>query len=570
MTLGNAGKQERDREDDDGIRKVGVLAGAGCRDGTKASADRIVPNHLRTGYAMFGRAVNTWMRRREFFSAGWALAGSVALSARGASGSAPADPRPPLAVGEDKQLFIDGRFIAHSENVALAMNPAQKLGIVLDSAKEPWVDRPGGYFRVVEDAGKFKMYYGSFLEAGKGLCYAESGDGLRWTRPPLGLVEVQGSLRNNVIYADNAIDATIMVDPVDRPERRYKLFRSRVTDDPATAGIYASYSADGIHFTEAGRVLPMWPETSIVADWDARIGKYVVFLRVFVRDGQNQRRVGRLETDDLLKPWPYRPTSPLLSPPSPANIPQVLFMDAQDGQECDIYTGGACIYPHAQDAYLMFFTPFRHFSPRKQPWFRFEPGNDYGLIEVQMAVSRDGIRWSRPDRRPYFPMGLPDEWDRWLNLMGVGMLRQGNYLYQYYWSTGRTHDSGVLRPEYDRSVEARGAIGAVRQRLDGFVSADFSHAGGKLRTPQMIFSGKGLRLNIDTGAMGTAFVGLIDAQGKPVPGFGIEECDEIGGNFVDVAVRWRGRGDLSALRGTPISLEFAARSAKLYAFQFLS
>jgi hypothetical protein len=69
-------------------------------------------------------------------------------------------------------------------------------------------------------------------------------------------------------------------------------------------------------------------------------------------------------------------------------------------------------------------TPFRHFSPRRQPWFRFQPGNDYGLIEVQMAVSRDGIHWDRPDRRPYFPMGLPDEWDRWLTMMGVGMVRK--------------------------------------------------------------------------------------------------------------------------------------------------
>ena len=180
-----------------------------------------------------------------------------------------------------------------------------------------------------------------------------------------------------------------------------------------------------------------------------------------------------------------------------------------------------------------------------------------------MAVSRDGVRWERPDRRPYFPMGLPDEWDRWLTMMGVGMIRRGNSLYQYYWSSGRMHDSGILRPEYDKTVASKGAIGAVRQRLDGFMSADFAYTGGTLTTPPLVFSGTHLRLNIDTGGMGTAFVELRDAQGKPIPGFTLGDCEEIGGNFLDTPVRWRGNADLSALRGRPIVLQISARGEAL-------
>lgn len=509
------------------------------------------------------------MPRREFLAATGGLLGAAVAGSR-AEPSREADRRPdgvPLRVGDRKQLFIDRRFIARDEGVTLAMNPAQKLGLVLDS-KEPWERGTGGYFRVIEDGGKFKMYYGAFVATGHGLGYAESDDGLHWTKPSLGLVDVNGSKANNLIYADNAIDATIMVDPRDVPERRYKMFRSLLSDDPARAGVYASYSADGLHFTEAGRVLPMWPETSLIADWDARIGKYVVFLRVFVRNHENQRRVGRIETDDLLKPWPYRPTDPLLSPPSPENIPAVLSVDDKDNPYCDIYTNAACLYPFAQDVYLMFPAAFRHFAPSREPWFRFEPGNDYGLVEVQMAVSRDGIHWDRPDRRPYFPMGLPDEWDRWLGMMGVGLIRRGNSLYQYYWSSGRMHDGGILRPEYDRSVPLKGGIGALRQRLDGFMSADFSYTGGTLTTPLLVFDGSHLRLNIDAGAMGTAFVEIRDPQGRPIPGFALADCEEIGGNFLDTPVRWKGKSDLSALRGRPIALHIAARGSKLYAFQF--
>ncbi|MCC2668324.1 MAG: hypothetical protein K0Q72_795 [Armatimonadetes bacterium] len=512
--------------------------------------------------------INNRLDRRELLAA---AAGSVAglAAAPTAARAAAAEPRSrePRNVGSRKQLFIDQRFIAASEHVTLTMNPAQKLGVVLDSEKEPWEHGTGGYFRVIEDGGKFKMYYGAFTDAGHSVCYAESEDALHWTKPNLGVMEVNGSKQNNILVRDNAIDATIMVDPRDVPERRYKLFRSRVAND-AGAGVYASYSADGIHFTDAGRVLPMWPETSLIADWDPRIGKYVVFLRVFERDIENQRRIARIETDDLLKPWPYKPTEPLRSPPSPANIPAVLAADEQDDPFTDFYTGAAHIYAHAEDVYLMFPTPFRHFAPSRQPWFRYEPGNEYGLIDVQMAVSRDGIRWERPDRRPYVPMGLPDEWDRWLTMMGVGMVRRGSYLYQYYWSPGRTHDSGILRPEYDQSISTKSGIGAVRQRLDGFISADFAYTGGTLTTPPLLFTGSQLRLNVDTGAMGTAFVEIRDLQGKPIPGFTRADCEEIGGNFVDTLVRWKGKSDLSALRGQPVTLHFTARGAKLYAFEF--
>jgi hypothetical protein len=514
--------------------------------------------------------------RREFLAA--AAGGALALTGvteSGETGLAPTTPSgsgEPLNVSDRKQLFIDRLFIETGDNVTLNMNPAQKLGIILDSTNEPWELGTGGFFRVIEDGGKYKMYYGAFTEVGKSLCYAESKDGLHWTKPPLGLVTVRGNKNNNLIYRDNSIDATIMVDPKDSPERRYKLFRSNLSTDPNQGGIYASYSADGVHFTEAGRVFPMWPETSIIADWDPRIRKYVVFMRVFVRNNENQRRIARIETDDLLKPWPHNPNAPLLSPPAPENIPMVLSADAQDDPFCDFYTSGAHLYPYAQDVYLMFPTPFRHFAPNpgRQPWFRFEPGNDYGLIEVQMAISRDGIHWSRPDRRPYFPMGFPNEWDRWLNIMGCGIVRSGNYLYQYYWSPGRVHDSGILRKEYDRSIPSKSAYGAVRQRLDGFMSADFAYTGGTLTTPLLTFSGTHLQLNIDTGGMGTAFVEIIDEAGRPIPGFTRADCEELGGNFLDATVRWKGTSELNVLRGKPIRLHFTARGAKLYAFQFPS
>jgi hypothetical protein len=148
------------------------------------------------------------------------------------------------------------------------------------------------------------------------------------------------------------------------------------------------------------------------------------------------------------------------------------------------------------------------------------------------------------------------------------MVRRGNYLYQYYYSSGRLHDSAILRPEYEKTAGQQGGIGVVRQRLDGFVSADVAHKGGWLTTPPITFQGRRLRLNIDTGSAGTAFVELQDADGRPIPGFTLADCEEIGGNFIDQQVVWKGNADVSGLAGKPVRLHVKAKRAKLYAFQF--
>ncbi len=258
------------------------------------------------------------------------------------------------------------------------------------------------------------------------------------------------------------------------------------------------------------------------------------------------------------------------------NVAPVLEADRDDNPHSDIYYNAITPYPWAQDVYLMFTAPFRHFSPDRNPAVRppHHHWEDFGLIEVQLATSRDGIHWERFDREPYFPPGLADEWDRWITVMAPGMVRRGNYLYQYYWSTGRTHDSAILRPilrpEYEKSAPRMGGIGVVRQRLDGFVSVDADYHGGWLETPPLTFAGSHLRLNIDTGAMGTALVELRDGDGKPIPGFTLADCEEIGGNFIDQRVYWKGNPDLARLAGRPVRIHFKLTRAKLFGFQFLA
>ena len=81
------------------------------------------------------------------------------------------------------------------------------------------------------------------------VCYAVSTDGVNWEKPELGLVEFNGSKRNNVLpfeAAGTPASCSVLYDPEDPdPARRFKM----VTEDNPYY-ITASYSHDGIHWKE--------------------------------------------------------------------------------------------------------------------------------------------------------------------------------------------------------------------------------------------------------------------------------------------------------------------------------
>jgi len=59
-----------------------------------------------------------------------------------------------------------------------------------------------------------------------------------------------------------------------------------------------------------------------------------------------------------------------------------------------------------------------------------------------------------------------------------------------------------------------------------------------------------------------------DAEGRAIPGFSLDEADEIVGDEIARTVTWAGRSDVSALAGRPVRLRFALKDADLYAIQF--
>ena len=105
-------------------------------------------------------------------------------------------------------------------------------------------------------------------------------------------------------------------------------------------------------------------------------------------------------------------------------------------------------------------------------------------------------------------------------------------------------------------------------RLDGFVSLHAPLSGGACLTKPLIFSGRNLVLNFATSAAGSLRLEIQDHEGNPVPGFALEDSDEIFGDATDRVAHWTGGSDLSALSGRPIRLRLVLKDADLYSIQF--
>jgi hypothetical protein len=106
-------------------------------------------------------------------------------------------------------------------------------------------------------------------------------------------------------------------------------------------------------------------------------------------------------------------------------------------------------------------------------------------------------------------------------------------------------------------------------RLDGFTSLYAPYGGGEMITKPFTFKGDKLYLNYATSAAGGIRVEIQDANGKPIKGYKVSDCNEIIGNQIERAVRWDDKEILSdKIQGKVIRLRFVFNDAHIYSLQF--
>jgi hypothetical protein len=167
------------------------------------------------------------------------------------------------STGRAVLLGIDDHLLPLRKNVCLYLTKptVRAEGVVTPNRDdENAVDHLGAHFygTVLRDDGKFRMWYygisagdetGSYRQGP--VCYAESDDGLQWTKPNLMQLKFKESKANNAILLpdDGMQCAAVIRDETDRdPARRYKMIYT--ASEPNVSWTFRpATSADGLRWT---------------------------------------------------------------------------------------------------------------------------------------------------------------------------------------------------------------------------------------------------------------------------------------------------------------------------------
>ena len=125
----------------------------------------------------------------------------------------------PIDLGSRRELFVDRALIDHMDGGAeLRLHRPTQREVAL-TFEEPWEGNASGYPTVIQDGDLYRMYYRGHryiiddppLKQAQAevVCYAESEDGIHWTKPNLGLFDWPGSSGEQHHLARRAGDAQL-------------------------------------------------------------------------------------------------------------------------------------------------------------------------------------------------------------------------------------------------------------------------------------------------------------------------------------------------------------------------
>lgn len=520
-----------------------------------------------------------------------------------------ADQKQPVQLGSRRHLFIDDALIESSQDIEFVVNPPRLEERMIDNIVGPYRK----HLTVVEDEQGIIRIYNSVQDDYMQVMTSE--DGVHFKYPYLSK-EYRGH-QNIVIPEPVGGLGNPFIDPNGLGDDKWKLitgFHNR--------GIYLYTSPDGYNWTrQKTAVLPLRSGTQSCTFYDDQRQLYVGYHRTgffHTPAGATQRGSSLTEVRDIFQPWQFDPVSqketwaaadtlPLRQPQpwyldngplTPGGFGlefpyKFLPIDTLDPVGTDIYITKAEKYQWAPDAYFAFPIVYFHYEADGPVTRQILMHPDFNLgsgpVETQIAVSRDGVHWKRYARPAYVGIGTFRGWNIHSSYLAHGMVQRNDEIWQYVYGLQEYHST------YERDDEHR-AIFRLSQRMDGFISIDTEYyKEGSVVTKPLVFKGNRLILNIDTDAAGYAQVGFLDKSGRAIPGFSVDNCIYMNGDFTNKEVQWivnpealeipygssveelaelaseklEITADVSDLQGTTVQLVFRMRGAKLYSMQFV-
>ncbi len=405
---------------------------------------------------------------------------------------------------------------------------------------------------ILKDEGKYRMWYtGSptfaLLSGQASACgYAESNDGVEWTKPNLGLYEFNGSKQNNICYPTGYQFAVLRM-PEDLeadPSKRYRMAYN------SGKGSCLAFSSDGIHW-KAGQENPLW-EQGRAGEPDSYIAENGIYIY------------------DPLDPDPERRYKSYPQTVDDEGERTIGLMYSADGIHFKRYWNNPVM-----DARLgiekqthMIEVLFRRHGVFVALYGRFLSD---GRVDAALATSRDGIRWVRvKDEVPLIPNGPAGSFDAGDVWPSNQPMVEGNDLWIYYSGTDLTLAGG----------DGISSMGRARTRLDGFAKMrlkDGQDAGTLTTIPFVAESLDRTRLVVNLQYLesgnGNLKVEVLDAAtGQVIPGYGVTDCHAIAQDGLALPVSWNSHSDLTGIQASRICFRFHLKgnpnSPRLCSFGF--
>ena len=470
----------------------------------------------------------------------------------------------PLEIGSRLELFVDDYLVEEMKGVKIRLHSPQSAGKVFDFDRL-WEGNTSWQLSVFKDGDLYRLYYlgrshpdyfrQSALKPGEVvisehpnfLCYAESRDGIYWTKPDLGLYEFNGSMQNNII--GKPFGAPFLDISADTNSAEKFKAPGEVGNNPRfgeiskkSVGLMLWVSSDGLNWekwreeTLFVTSLPNAFDSVNIMFWSQWEQQYVFYFRYM---SQDVRTFARATSKDLLH-W---------TEPVPCTF------NGKIRPVDHLYTNAATPYFRAPHIYLSF--PKR-FHPLRQIH---EDAPRPGISETIFMTSRNGTDW-RPFLEAFIRPGRQERnWVHRTTMTASGVVATAPDEISLYTSRNYTYPSAYL----ERFV----------LRTDGFASVNAPYSGGEFVTRPLLIKGDDLVLNFSTSAVGSIRIEVQDEDGQPIPGFSLEESPVVFGDHIQKTIRWNRPGFLPTdpmkferLAERPIRLRFVMKDADLYSLRF--
>lgn len=330
-----------------------------------------------------------------------------------------------LDVG-DVHIFVDadGLDPAGTANVSIALGAVTKAYQVAVTSELPWEEVLHFYTSMVTvpssvsvtGTGQFYLYYSCTYKGAlsMNLCFANSTDGVRWTKPLLPTFPWTDGSPTNIVFQVNTSSpgswpGSVLLDcrPGVQPVERFKL---TYEGEAMTRVMYVATSPDGLTWARRDPEVPvinvrLFSDTQTAIVWSPTRGTYTAYGRKDAAIANNAtvgcagnypslRRVMMSVSND----------SALGNYSEPV---QVLGPGFPDAFSClDVYNPAPV--QHGSTT-LLLPSSFRHYATAESSHSSYSNDNftsNDGVLDVRLAVSRDGASFSFVSRDAFLPRGV--------------------------------------------------------------------------------------------------------------------------------------------------------------------